>query len=314
MHDPTPWQHSHRFDAGPVERRERATRAVALLTFVAMLAEVACGLLFNSMALLADGWHMATHAGALAISALAYRFARRHADNPAFAFGTGKVGALAGFASATLLAFIALLVATESVLHLLSRPTIRFDEAIVVAVIGLLVNLASIALLHEHHDHGHHGHPTHHDDPAQPHAAGGHHGHDHNLRAAYLHVLADAATSVLAIVALVCGKYFGAWWLDPVMGIVGALLIGNWARGLLRDTGHALLDVVPDPALAQQVRSTLEHAGYAVADLHLWPLGGGHNALIVSVVAPAPCPPETICSLLAPLPHLSHITIQVNPG
>ena len=225
------WRHNHRFHR-PDDGNERSTRRVMLLTIAMMIVEIAGGMIYGSMALLADGWHMGTHAVALGISAAAYRFARRHADSPHFSFGTGKVGDLGGFASAVVLAVVALLMAVESVERLLSPRPIQFNEAIAVAVAGLAVNVVSALLLRDHeaddHDRGHHH-------------------HDHNLKAAYLHVLADALTSLLAIVALLAGKGFGWVWMDPLMGVVGAAIITRWSWGLLRDTGRVLLDRDVDP-------------------------------------------------------------------
>ena len=249
--------HDHVFLGENHARNERRTWAVIALTATMMVAEISAGTIYGSMALLADGWHMSTHASALLITALAYRFARKHARNPRFTFGTGKLGDLAAFGSATVLAIVALLIGWESLVRLRSPVPISFDEAILVAVIGLLVNLVSAWLLKDDHSH-HHGHSHHH---AHDHGHGhGHIDHDHddgaaatragdrdnNLRAAYLHVLADALTSVLAIAALLAGRSYGWVWLDPVIGIVGALVILSWSWGLLRDSGSVLMDYLPD--------------------------------------------------------------------
>jgi len=221
------WKHAHRFYIVN-EQGERNTMRVIILTIVMMGIEVTAGILYGSMALLADGWHMGTHATALGITAFAYFYARRHADDPRYSFGTGKVGVLGGFTSAVVLAVVAILMSVESLERLISPEAIRFNEAIVVAIIGLVVNLVSAFLLQGgHHDHGHNE---------------AHHHHDHNLRAAYFHVLADALTSVLAIVALFAGKIFGWNWMDPFMGIVGAIIISRWAYGLLQETSKVLLD------------------------------------------------------------------------
>ncbi|RPJ70129.1 MAG: cation transporter, partial [Desulfobacteraceae bacterium] len=228
------WQHTHRF-LPENAHGERATYRVIALTLAMMVVEISAGVAFGSMALLADGWHMGTHAVALGITALAYHFARRHADNPRFSFGTGKVGELGGFASAVVLAVIALIMAVESVQRLLSPLPIRFNEAIAVAVIGLVVNLVSAFMLRDRHRHSHGAGPAHH--------------HDHNLKAAYLHVIADALTSLLAIVALATGKIFGWVWMDPLMGIAGAVIITRWSYGLMKDTGKVLLDRDVDPQL-----------------------------------------------------------------
>lgn len=292
--DPSPWAHSHRFESGREQGAERRTRLVVALTVVTMAAEIAAGLAFNSMALLADGWHMGTHAGALGIAVFAYAFARRHADDQRFSFGTGKVGPLAGFASAVLLGLVALLMVWESGQRLLTLQAIAFDEALAVAVLGLMVNLASAAIL-GHHDH---------DD---------HHHHDHNLRAAYLHVLADALTSVLAIAALLLGKLVGWWWLDPAMGVVGAVIIARWAWDLMRGTGAVLVDHNDDAGLGERVRASIEgEADNRLSDLHLWRIGPGHWAAIVSVVTARPRPPAHYKALLSGLSELSHITVEVH--
>lgn len=299
------WQHRHVFLGAAHARHERRIWLVVVITTVMMFAEIGAGMLFGSMALLADGWHMSTHAAALSISALAYRFARRHADDARFSFGTGKVGELAAFASASLLGLIAVLIAFESVLRLFSPVSIRFDEALAVAAIGLAVNVASAWLLSEgghHHDgdddeaHGRHDH---------------HHGHDSNIRAAYLHVLADALTSILAITALMVGRFQGWAWLDPVIGIVGALVIARWSAGLLRSSGAVLLDMVPRTELAGDIRKRLEIEGDRVADLHLWQLGPGHIGVIVCIVSDHPKAPDAYKRRLAALDRLSHVTVEV---
>ncbi|MEW5914667.1 MAG: CDF family Co(II)/Ni(II) efflux transporter DmeF [Thermodesulfobacteriota bacterium] len=300
--------HGHDF-LGPAQaRHERRTRLVVALTGLMMVVEIAAGLIFGSMALLADGWHMASHAAALSLTALGYYLARRHADDPRFCFGTGKVGDLAGFVSALLLAFIAALMAYESLLRLFAPVAIAFNQAILVAVVGLVVNLLSALLLrdkpHEHgHQHGPHEHPPGHE----------HHHTDHNLKSAYLHVLADALTSVTAIVALSAGKYLGWVWMDPVMGIVGSLVIARWSWGLLRDTGLTLLDINPYPELAERIRALVEGSdGGRVADLHLWRLGPGHLGAIVSIVTADPQPAEHYKGLLADLEEISHLTVEVH--
>jgi len=297
------WSHGHVFLGASHRRNERRTRLVIALTLAMMVGEVAGGLWFGSMALLADGWHMATHAGALAITAAAYAFARRHAQNDRYSFGTGKVGDLAGFTSALLLAVVALWIGIESAARFFSAHAIRFDEALLVAVLGLVVNLVSAFLLgpEEHeHDHEHeHGH-------AHPHA-------DHNLRSAHLHVLADALTSVFAIAALLAGKLFGLNWMDPLCGLVGALVILRWSVVLLRDTGAVLLDVSPDPELAQRVRARLEVGDERVTDLHLWRVGPGHYAAIVALVSDEALAPEAYKARLEGLAGLAHVTVEVNP-
>jgi cation diffusion facilitator family transporter len=309
------WQHDHVFLGEDHDRHERRTWLVVGLTAAMMVAEIVAGTIFGSMALVADGWHMSTHAAALAIAALAYRFARRHAHDPRFSFGTGKIGELAAFSSAIILALIALLIGYESLVRLMAPVPIQFGEATVVAVIGLAVNLASAWLLaggHHHHDHGHHhGHEGHHRH-GHAHADHNHHGGDTNIRAAYLHVLADALTSVLAIVALLAGRFYGWSWLDPVMGVVGALVIAQWSWGLIRAAGATLLDTVPDQTLARSVRERIEVGEDRVTDLHLWRLGPGHAGLIVSVVSDAPQPPDVYKQRLSGINGLSHVTVEVH--
>jgi cation diffusion facilitator family transporter len=254
MHSQTiqPWRHEHVFLGVDHARNERRTWTVIALTAVMMVGEIIAGALFGSMALLADGFHMATHAGALTIAAVAYLYARRHAHDERFTFGTGKLGELAGYSSAVILAVVALLIGFESVMRLTAPIAIRFNEAIAVAVLGLIVNLASAWLLHrgDHEQGGHHGH-GHQDDHASGHALGH---QDHNLRAAYFHVLTDALTSVLAIIGLLAGRFNGWIWMDPLMGIVGGLLIARWSWGLLRGAGAVLLDTSPDEALSVRIR------------------------------------------------------------
>lgn len=265
------------------------------MTIITMIAEIVCGLLFGSMALLADGWHMASHASAMGVAALAYFWARKHRDNPRFSFGTGKIGDLAGYSSAILLGLIALFMAYESFQRLLHPVTIRFNQAIIVALVGLVVNLVSALVLRERPHHRH----------------GGHH-HDPNLRAAYLHVLADALTSILAVAALLFGKLWGWGFMDPVMGIVGALVISRWSYGLLRDTGRVLLDYNPDETLERRIREALEEGGKArVEDFHLWRLGPGHYGIIVSLRTEDDRSPEDFKHLLCSIPGLSHVTIEV---
>ncbi|MBX9757457.1 MAG: CDF family Co(II)/Ni(II) efflux transporter DmeF [Beijerinckiaceae bacterium] len=300
--------HDHNFLGDHHDDNARRTRAVVALTFVMMIGEIVAGLAFNSMALLADGIHMATHAGALAVAAAAYAFARRNVDNPRFSFGTGKVGDLAGFASALFLMFVAFAIAAESISRLYDPRPVAFLEAGVVAVIGLLVNIVSAFMLggghgddeHHGHDHGHaHGH-----DHVQHDARH----HDNNMRSAIAHVLTDALTSVLAIVALLSGAYLGWLWLDPVMGVVGAIVITIWAIGLLRDTAGVLLDVT-DSKLESEVRKTVEASGARILDLHLWRIGPGAHAAIVSVADGVL--PEVVRTQLAGVRELVHVTVEV---
>jgi cation diffusion facilitator family transporter len=297
------WEHDHVFLGQKHDRNERRTWLVVWLTVAMMFTEIIGGSIWGSMALVADGWHMSTHALALGIAALAYRFARTHAADTRLSFGTGKFGELAGFSSALILAMIAILIGYESIVRLLNPVTIGFSQAIPVAVIGLIVNLASAWLLHDkdHDDHDHHHDRDHHHD----------HRHDTNHRAAYVHVLADALTSVLAIVALTAGRYFGLTWLDPVMGIVGTVVILAWSWSLVRSAGAVLLDSVPSETLASDVREHLEQDGDKVADLHLWRLGPGHMGAIVSIVSDHPQTPDAYKARLAHVEGLSHITIEV---
>jgi cation diffusion facilitator family transporter len=304
------WQHSHVFLGLGHDRNERRTWLVVALTAAMMVAEIIGGTIFGSMALVADGWHMSTHAGALAIAALAYRFARHHAHDERFGFGTGKLGELAGYSSSIVLAMVALLIGYESALRLINPVPIGFDQAIAIAAVGLIVNLASAWLLHDGGSRNHHNH----DDSHNRNQARSrhHHHHDHNLRAAYLHVLADAMTSVLAIAALLAGRFSGWAWMDPITGIVGAAVIARWSLGLLRSSGAVLLDTVPDTRLTAQLKKRLEQGTDRVADLHLWRLGPGHLGVVASIVSDEPQAPETYKARLAGFAGLSHVTVEVN--
>lgn len=297
--------HDHRFAAESEAHSERRTLWVVALTAVTMVAEIIGGWWTGSMALLADGWHMGSHVAALGLAAFAYRFARTHANDRRFSMGTGKVGSLTGFSSALLLGVIALLMIWESAGRLAAPVVIDYSAAIIVTVIGLAVNIASAFMLGGHkHDHGHSHHDHDHD----------HHHHDHNLRAAYVHVLTDALTSVLALVALLGGMMLGLDWLDPLMGIVGALVILWWARNLLRDCAGVLLDMEADPATAQTIRQRIEaDADNRIVDLHLWQVGTGHLALIVSIATHRPRPPDHYRRLLKGIGNLSHCTFEVIP-
>lgn len=311
--------HEHVFLGEKHARHERRTWAVVGLTAAMMVAEIVGGTLLGSLALVADGWHMSTHAAALGIAAFAYRFARVHAHDRRFSFGTGKIGDLSAFASAIILGMIALFIAYESVSRLLAPVEIGYTQAIPIAVLGLLVNVASVWLLHDGDHHGHdHGHGHGHDHAAQDGDAHGHHahahgGHDTNFRAAYVHVLADALTSVLAIVALLGGLYLGLSWLDPVMGLVGTVVIVAWAASLLRSAGAVLLDAAPAGEVGADVRARLETDGDRVSDLHLWQIGPGHRAAVVSIVTDHPQPPSSYKARLAGLHGLSHVTVEVEP-
>ena len=297
------WQHEHDFSVLH-EYGERRTLQVLVLTATMMVVEIAAGAVFGSMALLADGWHMGTHAAAFMITIFAYRYARKHAASPAFAFGTAKVSVLGGFASAIALTVVALVMLAESAQRLFHPHTIEFNEAIGVAVLGLCVNVVSALLLQDHHVHDHTHHEHHGDD---------HHHHDHNLKAAYLHVLADALTSVLAIVALAFGKYLGWYWLDPVMGMVGAAVITRWSYGLLRETAPVLLDESIDEEYKALIRERIERdADNRITDLHVWKVGPAHYAAILSLVTHDPKPPAYYKRLLTGLDRLSHITVEAN--
>ena len=332
------YRHEHVFLGAQHDRNARKTWSVIALCTAMMAAEIIGGAIFGSMALIADGLHMSTHAGALLIAALAYSFARRHAHNPRFSFGTGKLGDLAAFTSAVILAMIALLIAYESVQRLLHPVHIAFGEAIPIAMVGLGVNLLSAWLLHDdshhHHGHDHHGHAHDaHDHHDHDHRAEEHHDHDHddhdhdhehehhhhghehdlNLRAAYIHVLADAAVSVLAIVGLTAGRFLGWVWMDPVMGLVGAAVIANWSWGLVRAAGSVLLDMRPDDGLAREIGERLETGGDRITDLHVWRLGPGHSSAVVSLVTDRPEPPSAYKRRLEGLSGLSHVTVEVEP-
>jgi cation diffusion facilitator family transporter len=316
LHPQAHGTHSHVFLGRDHERNERRVWAVIALTTAMMVAEIAAGSWFGSMALTADGWHMATHAGAMLISALAYLYARRQIKNARFTFGTGKFGDLAGFASAVVLGVAALMIAWESLLRFFAPVDIDFNQAIAVAAIGLVVNIVSAWLLKDdghHHDHGHghahgshahHGHHAHHES---------HGGKDNNLRSAYLHVLADALTSVLAIVALLLGKWNGWTFLDPAMGIVGGIVIARWSWGLLRSTGSVLVDAVPRAGdLSTQIRSRLETEEERITDLHVWQVGPGHHAAIVAIKSHSPQAPSFYRQKLEAIEELSHITVEIN--
>jgi len=289
------------------DRHARRTQWVVALTVVMMVAEIAGGTWYGSMALVADGWHMATHAAALGIATIAYRYARRHADDPRFSFGTGKVGDLAGFASAVSLAIVALLIGAESLHRLLHPQNIDFLQAGAIAVLGLVVNLVSALLLKHDHDHD-----DDHDEDAPA-----HHDHAHqdtNLRAAYLHVLADALTSVLAILGLLAGRYLGWIWMDAVAGLLGAAVIAHWSIGLARAAGRNLLDSQDDSELEQAVRRQLASAPgqAAINDLHLWRLGPGQFGLIASMRGSSPATADQYRQALANLPQLKHVTIETS--
>lgn len=300
--DADPLTHDHVFLGHAHDENARRTLWVVALTAVMMVGEIVAGWMTGSMALLADGFHMATHAGALTAAALAYAYARRHALNRRYSFGTGKIGDLAGFGSALVLGIVALGIAGESVVRLFEPVDVAFAEATWIAALGLVVNVASAVLLG-----GHHGHDHTHDHDHHRH---GHQGHDNNLRAAYAHVLADALTSVLAIIALLAGRYLGWVWLDPAMGIVGGIVIGRWSWALMRDTAGVLLDTT-DAGVAAEVREAVEAPGDArILDLHVWRIGPEAHACIVSVAAPA-LDAEAIRHRLAPVHEITHLTVEI---
>jgi cation diffusion facilitator family transporter len=308
--------HPHVFLGAEHAANERRTLAVVVLTVAMMFAEIIGGLVFHSMGLVADGLHMSTHAAALGISAFAYTYARRHAEDPRFAFGTGKVGDLAAFTSGLGLAMVAFLIAYESAVRLFHPQPIAYSEALPLAALGLCVNIASAWMLRDSHGHSH-GHSEEH---AHDHgdAQGHDHDHDHapkdedlNLRSAYVHVIADAAVSIFVIAALVVARFTGWVWLDPVVGFVGAIVIISWAYGLLQRAGGVLLDMTPDEQPKEAIRARLERNGDYVSDLHLWRVGPGHRAAMVSIVSSDPQPTETYRARLADMPGLSHLTIEV---
>ena len=301
-HDLSPWRHEHVFGQDQRQAGERRTLMVVLLTAVMMVVEITAGLIYGSMALLADGLHMASHATALGIAVFAYVIARRLAADQRFSFGVGKINSLAGFASAVLLLGFAVVMATESVDRLISPVSISFDQALIVAVVGLVVNGFSAWLLastpHNHgdeknHDHGHH--------------------HDHNLRGAYLHVLADALTSILAIVALLAGKFWGANWLDPAMGIVGAALVASWSIGLIRQSSRVLLDWQADMDTVMALQDSIEQGTTdRVTDLHLWSIGHGMFSAQITVVSDDPKPPSHYKSLIPANLNVVHVNMEVH--
>jgi cation diffusion facilitator family transporter len=315
--------HDHNFLGAAHDANARRTLWVVALTAAMMVGEIIAGYLTGSMALLADGFHMATHAGALSVAAAAYSYARRHQNNPAFSFGTGKVGDLAGFASALVLGLIALGIGIESAMRLLHPTSVAFGEATLIAIVGLGVNIVSALLLSGHHHHGHgHGHDHHHghgdahhgdhdNDHHHDHHHGAHGHGDNNLRSAYIHVLADALTSVLAIAALLAGRYLGWVWLDPVMGIVGGIVIARWAWSLMKDTAAVLLDRT-DHAVAAEMRDAVEGPGDArITDLHVWRIGPEAHAAIMGVASNSPAVDATeLRRRLKPVHELRHLTIE----
>jgi cation diffusion facilitator family transporter len=292
--------HQHNFTAHH-NQNERRTWYVLVLTVVTMIIEVTAGSIYGSMALLADGWHMGTHAAAFCITLFTYRYARKHANSDKFSYGAGKVGVLGGFTSAIALGIVAIIMLAESIHRLFLPIEIQFNQSILVAVIGLIVNVASMFLLG--HDHSHH-HDHDHDH---------HHSHDHNLRAAYFHVLADALTSLLAITALLIGKFIGWYWLDPIMGVVGALVITKWAWGLITQTSPILLDASIDQSIKSKIVQTIEkHHQTKVADIHIWKVSADHYAATLVVVTASEINAESLKHQLRKFDKLDHLTIEVN--
>ncbi len=300
------WTHAHKFDQGS-EAAERGTRLVMWITAVMMVVEIVAGWWYNSMALLADGWHMSSHAVAIGLSAFAYAAARRHHGDSRFAFGTWKIEILGGFTSAIFLLGVAALMVFSSVERLLAPQSIRYQQAIAIAIIGLVVNLVCAVILgnaHDHHDEGHHH--SDHDD----------HHHDLNLKSAYIHVIADAATSVLAIVALAGGWFYGWSWLDPVMGIVGAILVASWAKNLVSETGKVLLDREMDAPVVEEIRSAIEstsaHGDCRITDLHVWRVGKQAYSCALSLLTHDPdLTPDQVREWLRVHEEIVHSTIEI---
>ena len=302
IHNLDKWRHEHNFFVAR-EQNEKNTFRVMSLTAVTMVVEIIAGITFGSMALLADGWHMGTHVAAFLITLFAYRYSRKNANNPDFSFGPGKINVLGGFASAVALAVVALMMAVESVGRFFSPVEIHYGQSILVAVVGLVVNVVSAFLLNGGHGHDHqHGH-SHGQD---------HHHEDHNLKAAYFHVLADALTSVLAIIALLFGGLFGWWVLDPLMGIVGALVITRWAWGLLKESSVILLDAGVKSEVRNEIRELIEaDADNRITDLHVWKIGPQHLAVLLTLVTHHPRSANEYKQLLAGLYQIKHISIEV---
>lgn len=308
-------EHNHSFHSGNPLAEKNTVRVVGL-TAVMMVVEIAAGWYYNSMALLADGWHMSSHAAALGISALAYVWSRRLQSDSRFCFGTWKIEVLGGYTSAILLAVVAVFMAYESVWRILRPQPIQFDQAILVAGLGLVVNLVSAKMLHGSHDHHHHDHDHdhHHGHGEHHHDGHEHEHHDMNLRSAYLHVIADAATSVLALVALLVGRSYGVLWLDPVMGIVGSLLVASWAKGLLVETGRTLLDAEMARPAARKLRAEIQQRleGAELQDLHLWRVSREGYACILQLDS---ClPGSELRQRFEDLPQVVHLTLEVRPN
>ncbi len=304
-------QHTKTFSHFDTEN-EKKTQYVLLLTLVTMAVEIVAGISYGSMALLADGWHMGTHAAAFCLTLFTYRFARKNSQNREYSYGTGKVGVLGGYTSAIGLGLVSLVMLVESFERLVNPLSIQFNEAILVAIVGLAVNVASMFLLgHHHHDHHHADHDHDHDHDA--HHSDEHH-HDHNLKAAYMHVLADALTSVAAIVALIVGKYLGWIWLDPIMGIVGSVLIARWAFGLIKQTAPTLLDQSIDSGYEQKIIDMLSNENTEITDLHIWRISANHFAATITLSSRESHSAAFFRDKLQGFDKLHHLTIEVNPG
>jgi cation diffusion facilitator family transporter len=308
------WVHDHTFGQDKRKSAERRTLVVSVVTVLTMIVEIGAGLAFGSMALLADGLHMGSHASALAISVFAYRYTRTHAADARFNFGTGKVNSLAGFTSATMLALFALVMVWESIGRFLSPVAIRFNQAILVAVLGLVVNGVCLAILGGHgFFNGKRGREQEEDAEHIHEHTDRHHHHDHNFRSAYLHVLADALTSVLAIFALLFGKYLGQQWLDPFMGLVGATLVVRWSRGMIRSSARVLLDLqAPDDVLGAIRKAIESEEDNRVSDLHVWSVGPGIYAAEIAIVSSRPLNPDDYYKLLPEELGLVHVTVETH--
>ena len=297
------WEHSHDFGIDS-EKNTSKVKIVFWLTTVIMALEIGAGTWSGSMALLADGWHMGTHSAAFLIAIFAYSYAKKNSNNKSFSFGTGKVNYLGGFASAIALAIVALMMVVESMQRLVEPHNIQFNEAIIVAFIGLVVNVISALILKDDHHHHHEESTNHHHHH--------HHHHDHNMKAAYLHVLADTLTSVLAIIALLIGKYIGLVWLDPVMGIVGAVVIFHWSFGLIKESSAVLLDKSVDISTLDKISIAMKEKNSVIKDIHVWKVANSHQAAILSVSSKEPLDSDEYRNILkALLPQLSHVSVEV---
>jgi cation diffusion facilitator family transporter len=306
------WRHDHTFAQDWRRPGESRTQIVITITAVMMVVEIFAGLQFGSMALLADGLHMASHAVALGITAFAYVYARRNARNREFSFGTGKVNALGGFTGAVLLAIFALYMGLESFVRLLNPVEIAFNQAVIVAILGLIVNGASVFILCVN-DHGHHHHHSQDHSYHHQHHHHHHHHHDHNLKSAHFHIMADALTSLLAIVTLLSAKYFGWVWMDPIMGVIGAILVARWSYGLLGSTAAVLLDRQAPENLRTAIRDAIEQDGDSrVADLHVWSIGPGIFSAQIALVANNPATPDEYKGRIPESANLVHVAVEVH--